>query len=381
VASKIEGPARKEVSFRNAQRTRLWLFDSMLPLWTSVGFDPSTGQFVEALDPDRRPTKGPRRTLVQARQILVCCIAGRLGWPGPWADRAAAASDALVRHGRRDGGDWIYSFDIAGRAFDVRSDLYTQAFVILGLATAGQTLGRDDLVAEAVKTRRRLASAWRDPRGGYREGEIAPHSGRQNPHMHLLEAFLALHAVTGKDEDLEAAVAIAVLMERKLVAGGDRVPEAFDGDWRPLQEEGAAPGHQFEWAWLLDRLRRAGGGERSGLAQALASFGERHGVDADGFAVDAIRLDGAPLAQSARLWPQAERLKTALAGLGPAPDRAAAQASRALAAYLDAPVSGAWLDQRRADGAFEFGPSPASSAYHIVGALEALIAVDRLLLP
>ncbi|HLK25805.1 MAG TPA: AGE family epimerase/isomerase [Caulobacteraceae bacterium] len=365
----------------SAESARRWLFERMAPLWTGAGFDPATGQFVEMLDAEGRPPPAPRRTLVQARQMVACCTAGRLGWNGPWAERAAAAGERLLERGRTPAGDWIFRFDMDGAPADARTDLYTQAFVILGFAEAGRALRRTDFVDAAVATRRRLASAWSDPAGGFREGEIAPHAGRQNPHMHLLEGFLALYAATGAGEDLDAGVAIAVLMERRLVAGGDRMPEAFDGDWRPLEEAGAAPGHQFEWAWLLDRLRRAGGGDRSGLAQALVTFGERHGVDTDGFAVDAIRLDGAPLTPSARLWPQAERLKAALAGLGPDPERAATQASRALGAYLDAPIPGAWLDLRREGGGFEPGASPASSGYHIVSALEAVIAADGLLLP
>ncbi len=106
---------------------------------------------------------------------------------------------------------------------------------------------------------------------------------------------------------------------RRLLTAGDRVPEEFDAAWRPIESAGAAPGHQFEWAWLLERLRLSGGGDRSATAHALVRFGERHGVDADGFAVDAIDLDGMPRSATARLWPQAERLKAALAGLGPEP--------------------------------------------------------------
>jgi mannose/cellobiose epimerase-like protein (N-acyl-D-glucosamine 2-epimerase family) len=262
---------------------------------------------------------------------------------------------------------------VDGAPADKRTDLYTQAFVILGLAEAGRVLAREDFVAAAIATRQRLQTAWRHPSGGYREGEFAPHAGRQNPHMHLLEAFLALHAATGAAEDLAAATAVAELFAQMLLRGGDRVAEEFDASWRPIEESGAAPGHQFEWAWLLDRLRLAGGQDRSATAQALATFGERFGVDSGGFAIDAIGLDGTAVASTARLWPQAERLKTALAGLGPDPFRAAHEARRALGAYLDVPVAGAWRDLRRPDGRFVIGPAPASSGYHLVGALSAFV--------
>jgi mannose-6-phosphate isomerase len=350
----------------------------MLPLWTSAGFDATTGQFVEALDASGRPLALPRRALVQARQMVVCCVGGRLGWRGPWAERAAAAGDALLARGRNEEGDWIYSFDVNGAPADVRTDLYTQAFVILGLAEAGRVLARADFVAAATATRRRLQTAWEHPSGGYREGAIAPHSGRQNPHMHLLEAFLALHAATQAAEDLVAAAAVAELFMQTMLTGSDRIPEEFDTAWRPIEACGAAPGHQFEWAWLLERLRWAGGEDRSATAQALAGFGERFGVDAAGFAIDAIDLDGRVRSSRARLWPQTERLKAALVGLGPDPANAADEARRALAAYVDVPVAGAWRDLRRPDGGFESGPAPASSGYHVVGALEAFLQSSRM---
>ncbi len=305
--------------------------------------------------------------------MVVCCAGGRLGWRGPWAERAAAAGDALLSRGRNDEGDWIYSFDVNGAAADVRTDLYTQAFVILGLAEAGRILARNDFVEAATATRRRLQAAWPHPAGGYREGEFAPHTGRQNPHMHLLEAFLALHATTQAAEDLAAATAVAELFMQTLLTNGDRIPEEFDATWRSIEGGGAAPGHQFEWAWLLEQLRLAGGPDRSSTAQALTGFGERFGVDAAGFAIDAIGLDGRVRSATARLWPQAERLKAALAGLGPDPLRAASEARRALAAYIDVPVAGAWRDLRGTDGRFEPGPAPASSGYHLVGALEAFL--------
>jgi mannose/cellobiose epimerase-like protein (N-acyl-D-glucosamine 2-epimerase family) len=362
-----------EIPFETPRSTRRWLLGSVFPLWIGAGFDPPSGQFVEALGEDGLPLPLARRTLVQARQMVVCCAAGRLGWRGPWAERAAAAGEILLARGRNAEGDWIYRFDTKGAPADLRSDLYTQAFVVLGLAEAGRALGRADFVAAATATRQRLQDAWRDPGGGYREGDIAPHAGRQNPHMHLLEAFLALHAATGSDADLAAATAIGELFMRTLLSQGERIWEAFDADWRPIEAAGAAPGHQFEWAWLLDQLRLAGGEDRSATAQALAGFGERRGVDQTGFAVDVIGQDGVSRSPTARLWPQAERLKAALAGLGPDPRHAAAEAGRALAAYCSGAVAGAWRDLRRGDGAFESGPAPASSGYHVVGAAEALL--------
>ncbi|HLI65796.1 MAG TPA: AGE family epimerase/isomerase [Caulobacteraceae bacterium] len=361
-----------------AERAKTWMLGAMLPLWTGAGFDGASGQFVEAITLDGEPVEAPRRALVQARQMSVCCTGGRLGWNGPWAERASAAGEALLARGRGAHGDWIYSFDGRGQPADSRSDLYTQAFLLFGFADAGRALGRADFIDAARATRDRLERHWADPGGGYREGDIAPHPGRQNPHMHLLEAALTLYAATGEADDLAWAERLGALFEARVLTGPGFVPEAFDPGWRPVPGEGASPGHQFEWGYLLDRLGRAGGRDRSAISARLITFGEAHGVDADGFAIDAIEFDGRPKARSARLWQQAERLRTALSrpdgAIGAGAGAAAAQASAALMAYFATPTPGLWRDQRRAGGGWEAGPAPASSGYHIAGALEALIA-------
>jgi mannose/cellobiose epimerase-like protein (N-acyl-D-glucosamine 2-epimerase family) len=361
-----------------AATAKTWLFEAMLPLWSTAGFDERTGQFVEALTPAGAPMDLPRRTLVQARQMFVFCAAGRLGWDGPWRQRAIAAGEGLLARGQSDAGDWIYSFNAEGLPADTRSDLYTQAFVIFGLAEAGRTLGRTDFIAAAKATCARLDARWADPSGGFFDGEIAPHPGRQNPHMHLTEAFLALHAATGDAADLARAERLAELFMTRLLNEAECIPEEFDAAWRPIASAGAAPGHQFEWGWLLDRLHRAGGRDRSVAVNALVSFGERCGVDAAGFAVDEIELDGAVKSAEARLWPQTERLKAALMGCEPnaadaAPTAAVRQGFEALNAYLAAPTPGSWRDARLPGGGWREGPAPASSAYHIVSALQTLI--------
>jgi len=353
-----------------AEASRKWLTEAMLPLWSTAGFDERTDQFVEALTPAGEPVVEPRRTLVQGRQMFVVCAGGRLGWTGPWRERASAVGEALLARGRSKAGDWIYSFDARGAPADTRSDLYTQAFVIFGLAEAGRALQRSDFTAAASATSERLETQWADPAGGFFEGDFAPHPGRQNPHMHLLEAFLALHAATGDPADLARAERVADLFMTRLLAASGHIPEEFDVDWEPIAAGGLAPGHQFEWAWLLDRLHRAGGRDRSEAVKGLVAFGERYGVDSAGFALDEIWPDGSVKSAEARLWPQTERLKAALMRFD---DEAAAQAAGALNAYLDVPVPGTWRDARLAGGGWRSGPAPASSAYHIISALQTLI--------
>ena len=135
--------------------------------------------------------------------------------------------------------------------------------------------------------------------------------------------------------------------------------EVFDADLNPIDgEEGEVvePGHCFEWAWLFERLAQWGFPEATRISDGLVGFGRRHGLDAErGVAVNEIRTDGSVRNPSARLWPQTERLKAALARhrrTGEAEERQEAAAAYAsLVQYLDTPARGAWRDKLKADGA------------------------------
>jgi mannose-6-phosphate isomerase len=130
---------------------------------------------------------------------------------------------------------------------------------------------------------------------------------------------------------------------------------------------------------LLARWGRARGRpDAVAAAGRLYDVGAEHGIDPlRGVAVNALGPRFAVTDATARLWPQTEWLRASLmwAGLAENPEERtryeaqAAAAASALLKYLDVPTSGVWRDKLRADGSFADEPAPASSFYHIVGAL------------
>ena len=360
-----------------ATKARRWLLDAVFPLWSSAGFDAASGQFVEQLSLEGVPSVAtPRRALVQARQLYVFAEAARMGWSGPWRPVMNAAADSLLAQGRTDAGDWIFAFDAAGRPLDARRDLYTQAFAIFGLAHAAQALGRDDLMGAAIQTRRRLEDAWRAPAGGFVEGDVYPDVRRQNPHMHLFEAIIALWEAGGDSADAALGAELLGLFETRFAASCG-VLEYFDDGLVPLSDARGRvvePGHGFEWSWLIHRWASAGGVARPGLVDRLYASASQ-GVNANGAALDEVWTDGVVKSASARLWPQAERLKAALARSERTGDLSdVLEAHTALSGYLEDGLPGLWRDRRLANGGWSDGPAPASSGYHVVGALSELIA-------
>ncbi len=355
-----------------------WFETAALPLWASLGADHANWGFHESLDGAARPRTEPRRLRVQARQATVFAWAGRAGWRGPWAAAARAGSEAVLSRFRRGDGLFRFSVDAAGAPVDDGAYLYEQAFTLLHLAAlhAAPPSGlpsRASLLAEAHALRERL-EAFRAPDGGFLEtGE----PGRvTNPHMHLFESALAW-AETAPGAEAEPWDALAdevaeLVLDRAIDPRNGAIYEVFEAGWRRPAAGGEIwPGHQFEWAWLLSRWAvRRGRPEGMEAAKRMFAVGER-GVDPRRGAAVAAMSEAFDLTDlSARVWPQTERLKAAVT-LGEA--ASALEAANALWTYLATPIRGLWRERSGADGGFLDEPSPASSLYHIAGAILALV--------
>lgn len=375
----MSAPAGADALIACARRGNTWLFQHALPLWWTRGYDTHARAFYEAIAPDGAPRRIARRVRVQARQTIVYARAGLWGWNGPWREAVVAGLEVLQRATRADGALY-HTLDAQGEPLDLRCDLYDAAFALLAYAEAARALQKPDplLRADAVL---RWLDGMAHPLGGYREGEVAPSPPRrQNPHMHLFEALLALCEASGEPGYRARAAELARLAQTRLFdANRSCIPEYFADDWTPLAEgQTVEPGHQFEWSWLLRRWRALGGDGSAEIAEALRVHGERHGVNPlTGAVYDATDAEGRPRARTSRLWTNTERLKAHLAACADAPEAipAALQAFATLERYFDTPQTGLWRDRMQQDGAFAEEDAPASSFYHIVLALFELARV------
>jgi mannose-6-phosphate isomerase len=369
-----------------AEHAKSWLFDAAGHLWRAE-LGGETPLFPERLSIHGEKDVCPHRLFVQARHVFSYCELGRVGWSGPWREMVEASVDFLVARGRRNDGLYMHCLDHRGGIFDGRADLYDQAFMLLALAHAGRALGRPDLFDVSEELGDALEMSWRLPHGGYHEGEIAvcpPY--RQNPHMHLLECFIALHAATGSRRWRRDAERIAGLCAQSFLhRATGALLEYFDAELIPLKgDEGriVEPGHCFEWAWLFETLAGWGVPDAIRISDDMTRFARRHGLDARrGVAINEVTVDGAIRNAAARLWPQTERLKAALARYRRTGDveesEEAAAAYAGLIQYFETPARGAWRDKLRADGSWLEEPAPGSSMYHITCALAELIDTER----
>lgn len=359
---------------------REWIIGSALPVWSTRGFDSTAGRFRERLDANAAPLDVPHRAMVQARQIYVYSHAFQLGWFAEGRALAEQAMASLLRDfSEVSAREASFAFSIDGRGGIVSSarDAYTHAFVLFAMAWLHRVNGDPALLTLADRTDAFIAAHLFDAEyGGMFETYPATvRTKRQNPLMHLLEAYLALERAAPGRGYLERASKIVQLFETRLFDAKHGVLlEHFAEDWSAHPDAGMAdvvePGHHFEWVWLLREYQLLSGISVSERSGALYRMARQHGVATDGLILDELGSDGSVRKASHRVWPHTEAIKAAMARHGDGDHNALAfanaMARALLERFLDRPFAGGWTDQRSATGAPLVDDVPASSLYHLL---------------
>lgn len=363
-----------------------WMTEAALPFWCTVGYGGPRAGFIEHLDPNARPIVTDRRsTLIQARQVSVYAHAATLGWRQglPVAEEALRF---LLRHAWRGEGGWARVLRHDGEVLDSTLELYDNAFLLLALAWFARAAGDAEPLAWAHRTLDAIEAQLRrgDTPGFLNSTPDRPGPRLQNPHMHLLEAALALHDVSGDARFAELARSLVRLFtERLFDPATGTLAEFYGPAWQRLPEPYPGrqiwPGHQFEWTWLLYQARPRTGFDAREQAKALVAFAERHGFDAaSGLVRYAVSEEGAPIDPSLRLWPQAEALKAELALVeheGRSPAGAVHILRNLLSLHLARTPRGTWTERYEAAGRPVAGRIPAEMLYHLFVAYAELMRV------
>lgn len=348
-----------------------WFVTRALPLWADAGVD-SNGGFFEALDSTGAPVPGRRRVRVQCRQVHTFTEAARRGWLAGGDAIAARGFDRLIATAVPNDGarGCVHALHDDGSVDQHLRDLYDQAFLILACAARIRATDDKRALTVAKNTLAFLDREFASPHGGYREDDHGGHPRRQNPHMHLFEALLALANATGDPAILERAHRIEALFRAKFFdAKAGVLREFFSDDWSLIDKvsDRIEPGHMAEWVALLHRYERQSGEKRSGIKKALYEGAEMRRIPGEAFLPNGALFGARPAVASRRLWPQTEFLRATII-LGQLAD-AASLIDEIFKSYLNAGVEGLWVDEFDAEDAPVAAPVPASILYHLLEAV------------
>jgi mannose-6-phosphate isomerase len=354
--------------------------ETLVPLCRDKFADPAHGGFFEQLDPDtHQPIPlGTKRLMVQCRQMYVLAHAALLGDDS--GRGAALRGYDFMRRAYRDPvhGGWFFRATDAGEPVDRAKDLYGHAFVLFALAYLHRAFAPPDALALAQATYGELVDNMSVPNGGFwdradERWQPDRSARRQNPHMHLLEAILALHEATQDSHWLaEADKLIGLFLDRLYDPSTGTLGEHFAADWQPHPEHGhiVEAGHHFEWVWLLHRYRAAGGtADVTAAASRLFDVANAHGYDPDfGGIHDQIDRLGAPVLTTRRIWPVAEAIKAHTARIEAGLGVPQAQPDRLIAHLFKdflRPDRRGWIETMARDGTPRQTTLPGSTPYHL----------------
>ncbi|MCE2574442.1 AGE family epimerase/isomerase [Komagataeibacter sp. FNDCR2] len=371
---------------------RVWLSERALPLWSGIGFDAGRRLFHERLTFDHKPIHLPAlRLMVQARQVSTYCRAQLDGF-GATADQALACLHEVQNRywHADDAAGWIFSLGPDGRPANRQRDLYAHAFILFAYGWAYRVSGDLAYLKVARETALEIDQIFLTDREGYLD-TVPPADTihRQNPHMHLLEAYLVLFDVSGDSVYLDYARRLVTLaLEHFILPGTGMLLEFLDNAWKPLQAAGhnrVEPGHLLEWSWLFCEFARLApnapniGAIRLACTR-MAETALTYGVIPETLMVcDAITEHGKRLEDSTRIWPQTECIRTlalrARQGDPQADSLIARQSRHFFHKYAPARLSGGWIDRLDVHGVPLSDHMPASSLYHIYGGATAILSL------
>ncbi len=357
---------------------------SLADHWRQVGLTDGGHGVVERLDPLGQPLDLPyRRLTAHARQVFLFAKAGDLLARADFLAHGTRLLAALLtQFADHDRGGFFFKIDRHGAIIDESKDLYAHSFVLLALAEGARVLGCGDAHDRAIRLDRLLVEKLSLPEGGLTPRAAADWGGgvrclEQNPHMHLLEAYLALESVNQDTYWAERADAMVRLFYDRLydpILGC--VGEYFTPDGRPdpINGDPLEPGHQYEWAFLLQTHAARRGLPLPDAVHRLHRFADRYRGDVG--IVDQIDRTGTVLRATKRIWPVTECLRAKIALYRQTGDAAYRQEAQDWALFLWThylQAGGFWSEHLDAALTPIDRAMPATTPYHLIGAVEALL--------
>lgn len=371
---------------QQSQRLSQWFQQQAIPFWREHSLVAGLGTSIERFTPSGEVDRLVNvRVRVQARQAFFFTAAEAMGWCEGGAAIGAKMLHYVETHAAHPtaGEGYTHLFSPRFEVIDQRQDLYDHAFFLLAYAWQYRVSGNTSALARAEALIAHWDRHFAAPNGGWYEGDYDYTWRRQNPHMHLFEAFMALYEACGDKRWLARAGDMFGLFERVFFNAGQGVLlEFFNEHWQPaasVDGQVVEPGHMFEWVWLLDWYERLTGRDVSEYLQCLYRRALELGYKTDsGLVYDSVTSAGDILQPTKRCWGLTELIKASLVMAARGDGEAEARAVRSVNAlfdyYLCAPTPGTYVDQRGEQDEVVEASAPASTLYHLLVLMQELQA-------
>ncbi|MCZ2723265.1 AGE family epimerase/isomerase [Marinomonas sp. 15G1-11] len=293
-----------------------FVFESLLQKWNNHGFHPTLGYSYESLTTSWEVNPvGRIRLLTQCRQLYTFSHASLVDNNPDWKARLEPLFNFIIQHYYKND-RWLFSLDDSLNILDEKSDCYALAFVMLSFSYYYQSTGDKRALDFIDSTHIFLEEKMRSKQGGYFESYPIDSTviRRQNPHMHLLEGYIAAYNATQKEAYKTALIDILTLAKQRFFdPKTNSLREFFDLNWAFDTTAGhiIEPGHHFEWVWLLHQSHKIKADpEYLSIANALWKKATQYGLDPNGGIYNQIHAEtNQALDKEKRIWPITEYLK------------------------------------------------------------------------
>lgn len=256
--------------FELAADIRQCLTENILPYWLKYMTDPDGGYYGRRDGEDRLHPEAERGAILNARILWSFAAAYPLTGDPQHLDAARRAFDYITsRFVDPEFGGVYWSLNPDGTPADTKKQTYAIAFTIYGLAEYARVADEPEApLALAMSLFRDIEENCldKDPAGGYLEALTRDWKAigdmrlsdkdrnackTMNTHLHILEAYTALHRVAPLPE-VKAAVRrlVDIMLHRILDPATHHLGLFFDRDWTRLDAE-ISYGHDIEASWLI----------------------------------------------------------------------------------------------------------------------------------
>ncbi|MEO9273587.1 AGE family epimerase/isomerase [Marinomonas sp. 5E14-1] len=350
-----------------------FVFEQLLENWAKYGINPEHGFSYESMNHDWSVNSvGRLRLLTQCRQLYTFSHAYQLEAKSEWYEKLVPLFDFITNHYFLED-RWIFSLNDDLSVQEKQSDAYALAFVLLSFSYYYQVTQNKKALHYIEKTHHFLIANMQASTGGFYESYPIDinQTRRQNPHMHLLEGYIAAFNIT-QNEDYKNAIKslLTLALERFYDKKNKTLREFFNSDWTLDTKTGnqVEPGHHFEWVWLLYEANKiTPNTDYTDLAQHLWSTATRHGFATNGGIYN--QIDGntyLPIDEEKRIWPITEYLKAVtIIPIGKEEKRHRIENALSFLQSYYFLNNGGWNEYLNKDNTPKDYPLPGTSSYHI----------------